>query len=90
MIGETDTFLTLFDTDGTTVLAVNDDEAPGQRNSLIRWRALASGRYFVMARDLFQTGLRGCLGYQLTVSRLSRPVIWLPVIFKQPQGGIAQ
>ena len=83
LIGETDTFLTLFGTDGTTVLATNDDEAPGQRSSLIRWPAPATGRYFIMVRDLYQTGLRGCLGYQVTLSRLSRPIVWLPLILVQ-------
>ncbi len=83
LIGETDTVLTLVDTDGKTVLATNDDETPSSRHSLIRWRASAAGRYFIMARDLYQTGLRGCLGYQMTLSR-SSPIIWLPLILMQP------
>lgn len=83
LIGETDTVLTLFGPDGTTILASNDDAVPGSRTSLIRWTAPASGRYFVEVRDLYQTGLRGCLGYQVSLTTPTRP-IWLPLILVQP------
>jgi YVTN family beta-propeller protein len=68
LLGATDTYLTLYDTDGVTLLAANDDVTPGDLSSQIIWQAPAHGRYFARARDYYQTGASGCLGYDLTLT----------------------
>ncbi len=47
--GRTDTRLTLLDSDGTTVIATNDDDGSG-RNALIRWESRVAGTYFIVVR----------------------------------------
>jgi len=41
-----DTFLTIYDSDGTTVLATNDNQAFGDDSSLIDWIAPHAGTYY--------------------------------------------
>lgn len=50
-----DTTLTLFDTNGTTQLAFDDDGGPGLA-SLINWVAPANGTYFLRVRSFSATG----------------------------------
>ncbi len=69
LLGATDTYLTLYDTDGTTLLAFNDDIVTGaDPRSQIIWQAPATGRYFARVRDFYQTGARGCLAYDLLLN----------------------
>ena len=42
-----DSVLTLLGTNGQTVIAQNDDMAPGNRASRITWQATASGTYYL-------------------------------------------
>jgi YVTN family beta-propeller protein len=83
LLGSTDTYLTLYNTDGITLLAYNDDIIPGvDRRSLIEWRAPASGRYFARVRDFYQNAARGCLAYDLILTATYRN--YLPLIMAPP------
>ncbi len=67
LVLDTDTVLRLYDVDGATLLAVNDDYpgSPEPLASQIAWTAPADGRYFLMVRDYYGRGL--CLGYTINV-----------------------
>lgn len=79
LLGATDTYLTLYDTDGATLLAFNDDIVTGaDPRSQIVWQAPATGRYYARVRDFYQTGSRGCLAYDLVLSARFRG--YLPII----------
>jgi serralysin len=84
-----DSYLTLFDTDGTTVLAENDDSAfdgPGDQlaltlNSFLTWTFADAGTYFIRVGEAEFCGV-GCsipavipdgVSYQLHVSLMSVP-----------------
>jgi YVTN family beta-propeller protein len=69
---DTDTVLRLYDVDGVTLLAVNDDYAGSTEPlaSQIVWTAPADGRYFLMVRDYYARG--DCLGYSLMLE--ARPL----------------
>ena len=54
-----DTALTLYGTDGVTVLATNDDDPSAAPASRIEWACPADGTYFVMAQDAASTS-GGC------------------------------
>ena len=82
LLGSTDTLLTLYDTDGATLLAANDDIVKGAPRSRIVWTAPANGVYFARVRDYYQDGARGCLGYALTLTVIYRN--YLPVIIAPP------
>ncbi len=83
LLGATDTYLTLYDTDGTTLLALNDDIVTGaDPRSQIIWRAPATGRYYARVRDFYQTGARGCLAYDLILS--ARIDTYLPIMIGPP------
>jgi sugar lactone lactonase YvrE len=51
-----DSYLTLFDTDGTTVLAENDDLAAFVWDSRLVFTPPASGRYYIAIRDYYGDG----------------------------------
>jgi hypothetical protein len=51
LVGSADTSLALHAPDGLTVLAANDDAAPGNPASSIVWKAPFSGRYFLANAD---------------------------------------
>ncbi len=51
-----DSIVKLFDQDGVTLLAENDDQADGQRNSLVRFSLPQSGVYYVEVKDYFYPG----------------------------------
>lgn len=83
LLGSTDTLLTLYDTDGTTLLAANDDIVTGaDPRSRIVWIAPANGTYFARVRDYYQAGARGCLGYELILAATYRN--YLPLIIAPP------
>jgi YVTN family beta-propeller protein len=83
LLGSTDTYLTLYSTDDTSVpLAYNDDIAPGDKRSEIVWRAPATGRYFARVRDFYQSGARGCMAYDLILAAQYRT--YLPLIVAPP------
>lgn len=83
LLGSTDTYMTLYDTDGTTLLAFNDDIVTGaDPRSRIIWQAPASGRYYARVRDFFQTGSRGCLAYELSLT--ARLHTYLPIVIGPP------
>ena len=65
LVSDTDTVLRLFDTDGLTLLAYNDDDPglPEPVASRIIWTAPATGTYFIMVRDYYRRG--DCLGYDV-------------------------
>jgi hypothetical protein len=60
-----DTYLYLYDSDGTTLLASNDDYG-GSLASQIEWRAPASGTYYVLVKH-WNPNVGGC-GTSYTVS----------------------
>jgi hypothetical protein len=49
--GGCDTVITLFDTDGTTLITEDDDGASEPLASIIEWNSLASGTYYVRVKD---------------------------------------
>ena len=74
-----DTYLYLYDTNGTTLLASNDDYG-GSLASQIEWRAPSSGTYYVMVQH-WNPNVGGCgTGYRLSVSRVYR--IYLLVVVR--------
>lgn len=83
LLGNTDTYLTLYDTDGATLLAYNDDIVTGtDPRSQIIWQAPATERYYARIRDFYQTGSRGCLAYDLVLT--VRLKIYLPIVMGPP------
>ena len=77
-----DTFLSLFDTDGRTLLVTNDDYA-GTTNysSRITWKARATGTYYV--RTANRAGLAGChTEYEIWVEHLARSSIYIPIVMR--------
>ena len=84
LLGSTDTYLTLYDTNGTTLLDYSDDIVPSaDPRSRIIWQAPAAGRYFARVRDFYQEGGRGCLAYDLILTVTYRN--YLPLIIVTPE-----
>jgi hypothetical protein len=75
-----DTLLALFDTDGRTLLAANDDyEGTADYSSRIVWQAPADGVYYV--RTTNQTRLTGCnTNYAVWIERQEVSSIYLPIV----------
>jgi hypothetical protein len=48
--GTTDTYMYLYSTDGTTLIASNDDGGTAPNNALINWTCAASGTYYIRVR----------------------------------------
>jgi Matrixin/SdrD B-like domain/Bacterial pre-peptidase C-terminal domain len=68
LLGITDTSLVLYDTDGTTVLAFDDDGGPGLADLLV-WTAPSQGTYFLAVRGFdTETG-----AYSLSMSDTAIP-----------------
>ncbi|NOX62869.1 MAG: DNRLRE domain-containing protein [Chloroflexi bacterium] len=66
-----DTTLTLYDTDGVTILAYNDEDPSNPPASRIVWVAPASGAYFVKVAH-FNAQLGGCnMTYELSIERVT-------------------
>jgi hypothetical protein len=55
-----DTYMYLYDTNGTTILAQDDDSGPGLGSQIV-WTAPSNGTYYVRVRHLINVG--GCTGY---------------------------
>ncbi|MGD2049034.1 MAG: SdrD B-like domain-containing protein, partial [Chloroflexota bacterium] len=87
-----DTFLALFDIDGQTMLAANDDYAgTGDYSSRLVWKATATGEYFV--RTTNRTNLEGFhTDYDIWVEEEKVYSLFLPIIFKNqgPTAGFGQ
>jgi hypothetical protein len=66
LLGGLDTVLTLFDSNGTTVLASNDDRSPGDPSSLILHTAAQSGPRYVRVTRVAGLGLYG--SYDLRIA----------------------
>jgi len=79
-----DTILTLFDTDGQTELAANDDY-PGatDHSSRIVWEASARDDYYVRITNQHALTGRGT-DYLLWITRDSPPVMYLPLVVRNP------
>lgn len=81
---DTDTTLRLYDSDGTTLLAYNDDwpGAPEPLASRIIWTAPADGQYYLRVSDFYGRG--DCLGYDLTLRDSLTPPNpfgpWVPLL----------
>ncbi len=81
---DTDTTLRLYDTDGATVLAFNDDYpgSPEPLASQIVWTAPADGQFYLRTRDFYGRG--DCLGYDINLIDDTTPVAnfgpWLPML----------
>jgi len=91
-----DTFLALFDTDASTLLAANDDYdgAPEtDYSSRIVWQAPADGDYYV--RTTNRAGLTGCAtDYDLLIEEQAQQepemvFIYLPIVMRDYGGGSA-
>ncbi len=84
----TDTVLYLYDQDGTTLLAVNDD-APGALNleSRIVWTAPRSGRYYFKVRDY--TAQPHCGRYEVVLVEGPVHLQWaFPLVGQRWQPGV--
>jgi hypothetical protein len=81
-----DTFLSLFDADGETLLAANDDyQGAGDYSSRIVWQAPAGGTYYV--RTTNRTNLDGCLtDYDLWLEEREEFRVYLPVTLRNDGG----
>jgi uncharacterized repeat protein (TIGR01451 family) len=77
-----DTFLALFDADGETLLAANDDyEGTTDYSSRIVWQARQNGVYYVRATN--RAGLTGNLTeYDIWLEREEGTLIYVPVVFR--------
>ena len=67
-----DSVLTLFAADGQTVLAQNDDLAPGNLASRIAWQAPAAGTYYLAVAAYPGSGIGS---YSLQVSAINSPPV---------------
>jgi len=77
-----DTYLYLYDTDGTTLLAANDDDG-NSLASRIEWTAPADGTYYVLVKH-WNPNVSGCgTGYTLNLTEARRFYnIYLPLTLK--------
>jgi len=76
-----DTYLYLYDTDGSTLLAANDDYG-GSLASQLEWAAPATGDYYILVKH-WNPNVGGCgTAYDLTVMRALTNKLFLPIILK--------
>ena len=92
-----DTLLTLYGTDGSTVLMENDDDPENRPASRVDWPCPATGVYFAKVRQL-DLGIGGCdVTYKLELRGMRAPSptptatlmpggsrVYLPVLRKEP------
>jgi len=80
-----DTFLALFDTDGHTLLAANDNYTGAtDHSSRITWQTPGSGVYYV--RTTNQDGLTGChTYYSLLIEDQEQRHMYLPIIMRNQE-----
>lgn len=67
LASESDTYLTLYDTDGSTLIEANDDGGEGLA-SLIQWNAPASGVYYLKVRHYSSSANGTTTGYDIEVT----------------------
>jgi hypothetical protein len=84
--GGMDSKLILYDTDGVTMLAENDDDPNNSPASRIIWQAPAAGTYFVKIKN-FRSIEGGCdmtykVGVEYTNQTPTPVLIYLPVFRK--------
>jgi uncharacterized repeat protein (TIGR01451 family) len=77
-----DTFLSLYGTDGSTLLEGNDDlEGTEDYSSQIVWEAPADGTYYVQVAN--RAGLSGCYTeYDVELQQEGRYFLYLPVVLR--------
>ena len=79
-----DTYLYLYDTDGTTLLASNDDHS-GTLASRIDWAAPTEGTYYLLVKH-WNPNVGGCgTGYQVSLQKEeSHPIhtVYMPVVMR--------
>ncbi|MFQ5670026.1 MAG: MopE-related protein [Acidobacteriota bacterium] len=63
-----DTLLKILDTDGQTVLALNDDRASGDASSLLDWTAPRSDLFYAQVAHTLGVGVYGSYDLDLTVT----------------------
>ncbi len=68
LIGEANTSLELLEADGTTVIASNDDRAPGDPSSLISHSAVESGPLYIRSVHSIGFGVYGSYDLRISVS----------------------
>ena len=66
LLGDANTTLTLYGTDGTTVLASNDDRSGTDKSSLISWTPASSGRLHLKSEHGAGFGIYGSYDLRLT------------------------
>jgi len=69
LLGDGNTFLRLFDSDGTTLLALNDNRASGDDSSRLVWIAPHAGTFFAQVSHAPDAGIYG--SYDLTILGVS-------------------
>jgi hypothetical protein len=75
----TDTIIELYDTDGVTLLAQDDDSGP-ESGSQIVWTAARDGAHFLRAYQFDGAGACSGYAYQLSVAASgAAPGLWHPV-----------
>lgn len=74
----TDTVLTLYDTDGTTMLMENDDYEKGNPSSEIQFLCTTPGSYFIKVNDYATQGGIGRYDIVATESALAPDIIRMP------------
>ncbi len=84
-----DTFLYLYDTDGQTLLAANDDyEGTDDYSSRIVWEAPTTGVYYLLTTN--RAGLTGCeTDYDLWIEPLERRFVYLPTVTRNDNPPVA-
>lgn len=66
LIGDANTSLEILDTNGSTVLASNNDRSASDPSSLITWTAPRSDRFYVRSRHATDHGIHGSYDLSLT------------------------
>jgi len=76
-----DTYLFLYDVDGTTLLAENDDFG-GSLASQIEWTAPVTGTYYLLVKH-WNPNIGGCYtNYDVLVTFALTPRMYLPAVFR--------
>ncbi len=68
LLSDANTFLEILDSDGATVLASNNDRAPGDESSLVQWTAPRSDLFYVRVTHYPDWGIYG--SYRLSLNPL--------------------
>ncbi|MGQ9630779.1 MAG: Ig-like domain-containing protein [bacterium] len=70
LTGGCDTYIELYDTDGTTKLEENDNKGAGPNSEIKRWQSPSSGIYFIKIYDKNGTGGLS-VGYTIAVAQVN-------------------